>query len=187
MSDDLDPMADVIDVIESVAELIPYVRTALNIYKSYHGYREALLLKRLRALVCGLHVNDATVEKIRMMMDDDLQKAGELAFLVVDKATSEEKARLCGYMLRALLDEIVTRDEYFRLMHTVDVAYIGDLTSFLELEVEPRNTDDLLIARLVPSGLTWQTGLLKYSTTELGYIFRRACHHAQKLSDSPPT
>jgi hypothetical protein len=127
--------------------------------------------------------------KKRLMQDQaETRRVGEVLFLVVDRLTDLDKAKILGCLFVAFLNDQLTATDLRRMAQAVDISFVDDLAKLIESEGEMDQSEELWLKSLVPSGLVEPVGAkmidelgnIYYSMTELGRKLRSACSNVQE-------
>lgn len=178
-------VADIVVASELIAA-IPVVGTAVKVCSALDDIRSRSYLSKLRALLEGLgDVPSETLDAWKDSLgkrDEELQKAGEMTFLLVERLAEVDKAVIVGTLLRALVEAKINGELYMRLALAVDGAFLADLTKLLDAHKVPELSDLPWMKYLANVGLTEAAfgipyggdAVAKYSVSKLGHQFRTA-------------
>jgi len=137
-----------------IADDVPVVKTVRALWRGAAGIREALLLRKLVALLQGLgdiDSEDAAKWRRKLQDDEQLEEFGERVIGIVDRVESATKAKLVGLMLREYLNGRCDRETYLRSIEMIDRALTEDLSFLVNHRTE--DLSDPACARLMAVGL----------------------------------
>jgi hypothetical protein len=113
-----------------IADEIPIVKTVRAFARGVTGLHEALLMRKLAALLQGLgNFTDEEAMRFRekLRTDEQIEDFGERVIGIVDRVESATKARIIGLMLREYLSGRCDRVTFLRSIEMVDRALTEDL------------------------------------------------------------
>ncbi|MBP1314525.1 hypothetical protein [Herbaspirillum sp. 1130] len=170
----------VIDIVvdSPLVKAIPVVNYAVALAKELGAVRDRLLMSKLEKFLQEPRLQrtlESEAMRNKLIEDEYAEEIGERLLLVIEKFSDLQKPVLLGRIFAAYLNDELTRTAFFMLAHAIDVAYLGDLEYFIQVEGEPVHDDMLAVPRLANAGLfelyadgSMGGGDLKYQTTPLG-------------------
>jgi hypothetical protein len=184
-------VADVYEVGGEAFSSIPVVGPMFQIVRATNSIRDRTLaakIKRFLVPFTEASQEDRDKFKERLMEDEaETRRVGEVLFLVVDRLTDLDKAKILGCLFVAFLNDQLTSTDLRRMAQAVDISFVDDLAKLVESEGEVDQSEELWLKSLVPSGLAEPVGAkmidelgnIYYSMTELGRKLRSACPNVQ--------
>jgi hypothetical protein len=185
-------VADVYEVGGEAFSNIPFVGPMFQMARAANSIRDRTLAAKIRRFLEPLtEVSQEERDKFkkRLMQDQaETRRVGENLFLVVDRLTDLDKAKILGCLFVAFLNDQLTATDLRRMAQAVDISFVDDLAKLIESEGEMDQSEELWLKSLVPSGLVEPVGAkmidelgnIYYSMTELGRKLRSACSNVQE-------
>lgn len=140
---------------------IPIVGSVISVANGVIGIKDHLFLKKLEAFLFDFN-KQPEEERIKMrerLKKDGYQKEiGQKVVFILENADSLNKASLIGKCFLAYLEERISKDELFRIWHSISRVFIEDLKLLFEYEDATANNQDVGFS-LSNAGLVYSTGI----------------------------
>ena len=114
---------------------IPVLGNAFKWVRALDSVRDRALMIKLAGFLEGvgsLSNRHRVSMKKRLEDTDGARRVGGALFLTIDQLSEDRQALLLGQIFRAYLDEMIDNEDMLRLSRAVQMAFIDDLTMFLE-------------------------------------------------------
>jgi hypothetical protein len=141
---------------EEVLKDIPILGTAVKLLRASDTIRDKLFAEKIYSFLHEIHkFSQSDIEKMRKKSADsphESVKIGNTLLMVLDKVSDLDKPKLLGQLFIAYLDNVISVDDFRRLIHAVDVAFVDDLLELIRSS--PSDPFGSHLEFLVSSGLS---------------------------------
>lgn len=149
----------------------------ITLTKSAFFIRERLFWSKMEKFLNGVCLSKDDCDKLQVKLAEDGKKKENTFRLVsiIDRVETQQKISYLINATRCLLENLIDRETYFRICHTITNTLEEDLAFLGEHIFEADLSYDISIQGLLTSGLMYQSvidanGDQKYSFTPLAQI-----------------
>lgn len=136
---------------------VPVVSTAVRLLEGIDDFRSRLLQNKLKkfledpSLLRSLQAQQLSADILSN--PEKMAAIGDNLFLVIDKVTDGEKPAILAKVYAHLLTGNLALDDFFLLVHCIDICALADLQSFISSRGDVNSARSGGKVRLVTAGL----------------------------------
>ena len=124
-------------VLNVASEDFPYIKTLVAALKMPRNISDAILGSKVADFLYTSELSQEKLDKLKKMFSQkDQRRVWERVVLSINAHDDKEKTRITGKLFTALVDEKITKDEFFDMVHatnTLNVYYIDYLKQLYSL------------------------------------------------------
>ena len=127
----------------SIFENLPFVKIAVGLLKSYNGYAEHRLKRKLTYF---LHAcKDLDNNEIESFLEKNTHNAWKIGILMLDELydlDSDQKAILAGRLFKYCVRNNAAIDDYHRILNSISRCYFKDLCELKHFSMDTEWVND---------------------------------------------